>query len=126
MIISGVKRNTMHLEQRRAIYIRALEEDLKRIRQQLAAMPQVVKIILFGSYAAGRRDLFTDLDLLVIIESDLDFPSRMAVLYGQIRASVDVDLLAYTPEEFERMQSRGFVRHALATGKVIYERPTTG
>jgi predicted nucleotidyltransferase len=126
MIISGVKRNTMHLEQRRAIYIRALEEDLKRIRQQLAAMPQVVKIILFGSYAAGRRDLFTDLDLLVIIESDLDFPSRMAVLYGQIRASVDVDLLAYTPEEFERMQSRGFVRHALANGKVIYERPTTG
>jgi predicted nucleotidyltransferase len=126
MIISGVKRNTMHLEQRRAIYIRALEEDLKRIRQQLAAMPQVVKIILFGSYAAGRRDLFTDLDLLVIIESDLDFPSRMAVLYGQIRASVDVDLLAYTPEEFERMQSRGFARHALANGKVIYERPTTG
>jgi predicted nucleotidyltransferase len=25
-------------------------------------MPEVQQVILFGSYAAGRRDLFTDLD----------------------------------------------------------------
>jgi len=31
-------------------------------------MPEVQQVILFGSYAAGRRDLFTDLDVIVMAE----------------------------------------------------------
>jgi predicted nucleotidyltransferase len=110
------------LERRRAEYCRALEQALDHIIARLSGMPEVEKVILFGSYAAGRRDLFTDLDLLVVMHSDKDFVTRTAELYPQLRAGVDMDLLVYTPEEFERMRQRGFVKHALEGGQVLYEK----
>lgn len=110
------------LEQKRLAYSQALRAALEGVLDQLAQMPQVHQVILFGSYAAGRRDLFTDLDLLVVMDSDQDFVQRTAELYGQLQVGVDMDLLAYTPEEFERQRQRGFVRHAEKTGQVLYEK----
>jgi predicted nucleotidyltransferase len=69
-------------------YVEALAEDLESLVQQLSAMPAVHQVILFGSYAAGRRDLCTDLDLLVIMESSLDFVARNADLARRLRAGV--------------------------------------
>lgn len=108
---------------KRAEYRRALGNSLNEIVACLASMPDVEKVILFGSYAAGRRDLFTDLDVLVVMDSGKDFVTRTAELYRRIRVGVDLDLLVYTPEEFERQKRRGFVRQAVKTGKVLYERP---
>jgi len=85
-------------------------------------MPEVQKVILFGSYAAGRRDLLTDLDILVVMDSPLDFVARNVELARCLRAGVALDLLAYTPQEMERMRDRPFLRHVLKTGKVLYER----
>lgn len=85
-------------------------------------MPEVERVIPFGSYAAGRRDLFTDLDLLVVMASDQDFVQRMAEVYRHITADVDVDPLVCTPPEFERLQEKGFVRQALKTGRILYEK----
>ncbi|MCX7854251.1 MAG: nucleotidyltransferase domain-containing protein, partial [Caldilineales bacterium] len=61
-------------------HIAALERDLAALVAQLRAMPAVRRVILFGSYAAGRRDLFTDLDLLIVMDTSLDFVSRIAEL----------------------------------------------
>jgi predicted nucleotidyltransferase len=83
------------LAQRRTEYVDNLQRALDRIVSQLASMPEVERVVLFGSYASGRRDLFTDLDL---------------------------DLLVYTPLEFEQQRDRGFVRQALQTGRILYER----
>jgi predicted nucleotidyltransferase len=110
------------LEQKRAQYKQALSAALDRILNQLTSMPEVEKVILFGSYAAGRRDLFTDLDLLVVMDTEQDFLQRTTELYRLIQTDVDVDLLVYTPEELKSQQSSGFVRHALATGQVVYEK----
>jgi len=33
----------------------------------------VVEVIVCGSYPAGRHDLFTDLDIIVVMESELNF-----------------------------------------------------
>jgi len=54
------------LDAERERYIAMLAEDLERLVQQLSNMPEVRQVIVFGSYAAGRRDLLTDLDLLVV------------------------------------------------------------
>ncbi|MEJ5198384.1 MAG: nucleotidyltransferase domain-containing protein [Anaerolineae bacterium] len=61
------------LSSARQQHVAALERNLTDLVAQLRAMPAVHRVILFGSYAAGRRDLFTDLDLLVIMDSSLDF-----------------------------------------------------
>ncbi|MEW6569356.1 MAG: nucleotidyltransferase domain-containing protein [Chloroflexota bacterium] len=110
------------LAAKRAAYQQALEEALRRIVGRLAEMPEVHKAVLFGSYAQGRRDLFTDIDLIVVMDSDLDFIQRSALLRQRFRAGVDLDLFVYTPQEFERMAGGAFLRHALSTGKVIYEK----
>jgi predicted nucleotidyltransferase len=88
-------------------------------------MPEVKLVVLFGSYAAGRRDLFTDLDILVVMESPLDFITRTAQLYRRLSVGVDMDLLVYTPEELGSNKKRPFFRHALGTGKVLYEKTTS-
>jgi predicted nucleotidyltransferase len=110
------------LAEERVAYSQALDDALDSILERLSSMPEVERVILFGSYASGRRDLFTDLDLLVVIDSEQSFVERTADLYRRVQAGVDLDLLAYTPQEFARLRESGFVKHALTTGQVIYER----
>ena len=113
------------LSARRERYVATLARDLDDVVQQLSRMPDVQKVILFGSYAAGRRDLLTDLDILVVMDSPLDFVARNVELARRLRAGVALDLLAYTPSEMERMRNRPFLRHALKTGEVLYERKSS-
>ena len=106
----------------RARYAQALAHDVESLVRQLGAIPEVQQVMLFGSYAAGRCDLFTDLDLLVVMQSPLDFVARSAALTRRLHATVALDLVVYTPEELQRLRQRPFVRHILQTGRVLYER----
>lgn len=107
---------------KRKRYQRALAAALRRIVAALARRPEVERAILFGSYAEGRADLFTDLDILVVVDTPLDFLARTAEMYRYPCGPVDMDLLVYTPEELERNRERGFIRQVLEKGKVIYEK----
>jgi predicted nucleotidyltransferase len=106
-------------------YVAALDQALDELLRRLRTRPEVHRVILFGSYAAGRRDLFTDLDLLVVMDSAEPFVTRTAALYRDLAPRVDVDLLVYTPDEFERLRHGGFVRRAIETGTVLHERAGT-
>lgn len=112
------------LEEARVQYSKALDAARDRLCAQLGRIPSVRRAVLFGSYASGRRDLLTDLDVLVVMDSEVDFITRTAELYRELQLEVDIDLLAYTPAELEEAKSRGFVRRALEEGRVIYERDT--
>jgi len=111
-----------NIDQKRKEYLHSLESSLERIIIQLSEIPEVLKVISFGSYANGRRDLFTDLDLIVIMETDKDFLQRTAELYQLLHSDVDMDLLVYTPNEFQEMREGSFLRYALNSGQVIYEK----
>jgi len=54
------------------------------------------------------------------MESDLPFIKRLEQLYVELEPRVGLDLLVYTPKEFEEMKVRSFVRRALAEGKVLH------
>jgi len=114
--------NTTFIDQMRADHSRLLDDSLKKIIQPLCVMPSVEKVILFGSFAAGRRDLFSDLDLIVTMQSEKAYIDRIADIYTLLRPSVDMDILVYTPEEFERMSQWGFIRLAVENGQVLYEK----
>lgn len=103
-------------------YRLALAQALETIVAALARRPEVQRAILFGSYARGRADLLTDLDILIVMESDRDFLTRTAEMYRYLAMPVDLDLLVYTPEELERNKERGFIRRALEEGTTIYEK----
>ena len=118
--------DTLDLADRRKRYVHTLREALDDIVAALNRKDEVQRAILFGSYAEGRRDLFTDLDILVVMTSSQDFVTRTAEMYRYLASPVDLDLLVYTPEEFQRYSSRGFIKQALEKGTVIYEKSAAG
>ena len=115
------------LERRRQRHRERLAEAVKRIVDILAELPQVQQIILFGSYSRGQVDLFTDLDLLVVMDTQEDLLTRTVRLYRLLggKIGIDLDLLVYTPQELKEARS-GFLQAILQEGKVIYARSGDG
>lgn len=105
----------------RAAHRVLLDEAVTRVREVLPSLPGVRRVSLFGSYARGRADLFTDLDVLVVRETDEPFVTRHRSLYRALALPVDLDLICYTPEEFEALRERHFLRGILREEVVLYE-----
>ena len=82
------------------------------------------KAILFGSSAREEADRWSDIDLIVIKRTDRRFLDRLADIIDIIQPDFALDVLVYTPEEFERMLAEGnpFLTRAVEEGRVIYER----
>lgn len=116
----------MSLLEKRRKYVEELEKSVERVREVLAGLPEVERVILFGSYARGQRDLLTDLDVLVVMRTHLPFLERQKFLYQRLALSVDADILCYTPEEFEALKDSPFWRTALREGVLLYEKKPTG
>lgn len=100
-------------------YRKLLEEELNRMVDKLRELG-AKRIILFGSYARGRSDIFTDLDLIVILNTSLPFVERTGYVYSKLAPRVATDILIYTPEEWQKIKDRPFIQQALAEGRVIY------
>ena len=110
------------LAARRAEYAARLRESLERIVASLAALDEVERVSVFGSYARGRVDLGTDLDVLVVMRTDRGFVDRLGALYSRLAVPVDLDLLCYTPEEFAATADEPFLRQIRDGEVVLYEK----
>ena len=111
----------MTLAAQRAAYVRRLEEAVQRIRTILADVPGIQRVSLFGSYARGRRDLFTDLDLFVVWDTDRPLLERQRYLYPLLAVPVDLDIVCYTPAELEAAADSPFNRRILREEVVLFE-----
>ena len=101
-----------------------LDEITERLRVPLEAAG-AERAIVFGSWARGEADGYSDLDLVVVLATELPRFERAKLLTGVLDAiPIPVDLLVYTPEEFERGMNRRFdVFDAIAReGVTIHER----
>lgn len=85
------------------------------------------KVILFGSYARGDYDEFSDIDLIVIKDTEQRFFQRLAEVDAFMPRDVKADVFVYTPQEFQTMIESGnpFIEQALKDGIVLYEDATT-
>jgi predicted nucleotidyltransferase len=84
----------------------------------------VLKAIVFGSVARGEPSPHSDVDLILIEQTDKRFLDRYEGLQFDLNNAFPgaaVQMLIYTPEEMEWMQKRRFIAKALREGKVIYE-----
>ncbi len=77
--------------------------DLARIASVPLLAAGVKRAVAFGSYARGVADAWSDLDLVIVMETDLPRLERGRLLddlYDTLPVSLDI--LVYTPAEFER------------------------
>lgn len=101
-----------------------LQQELERYLELLTREDPPERIILFGSLAEGEVGEWSDLDLVIVRKTDLPFLERSKAVLRLLRPRVGVDVLVYTPEEFERLcrERRFFQEEILDKGKVLFER----
>jgi len=83
------------------------------------------KVILFGSQSTGIARTDSDVDLLVIMDTDESSIQRAIEVKKVCRPRfVSMDVLVKTPEEVETTRERGnfFLDQILDQGRVLYER----
>lgn len=82
------------------------------------------RVILFGSYAWGKPNAASDVDLFIIKNARKTRYERMVeVGYLLYPASLPVDALVYTPAELRRRLEMGdmFVERVMRDGKEVYK-----
>jgi uncharacterized protein len=81
------------------------------------------KAILFGSVAIGEATRRSDLDVMIIMDTEKRFFFRHDDFYDIYEEfqGISVDLLIYTPEEIEKIRHRRFIKDILQKGEIIYE-----
>ncbi len=77
--------------------------DIDQLRDRITQAMQPEKIYLFGSYADGKANDESDVDLLVVMQSELS-PHQRNVAVKRLfpRRSFSLDAFVYTPLEFAR------------------------
>ena len=81
------------------------------------------KIILFGSYANGNPDEHSDLDLLIVKDSDVPRYKRGREIRKYLRGiGVPLDIIVYTKDEIDRWKNveEAFITQIMKNGKVLY------
>ena len=81
---------------------------LREILRKLEAY-QPEKVILLGSFARNESDDFSDIDLVVIKDTTEDFFARIRRVLNLLDLTKHIDVLVYTPTEFQTMRERGNV-----------------
>jgi predicted nucleotidyltransferase len=78
---------------------------------------------LFGSYAYGRPSFHSDVDLLVVMHTDLDEIAQEIQILQTLDHPFAMDLVVRTPESVRRHVELGdcFMQEILSRGKVLYE-----
>ena len=105
-----------------------LNEIVNRFKQA-----QVYKIILFGSLITGNVTEDSDIDLVIITDSDKLFESFEERLKEKIKfrnlildlsKTTPIDLLVYTKREFEYLTERqlSFINELNVKGRILYEK----
>jgi uncharacterized protein len=102
--------------------LQQLEETLERILSALKLHYHPEQVIVFGSLASGQITETSDLDLLIVKETDKGFFERIKEVVKLCDYDIGVDFLVYTPEELtEAAKINPFVRdEILSKGKVVY------
>lgn len=98
---------------------------IHEITTRIASKFNPEKIILFGSYASGTQKDDSDLDLLIIQETDLPPQNRgYDIRMSLLGMMIPFDILIYTKSEYEKEKENqfSFLSSAIKNSKVLYER----
>lgn len=102
------------------------EALIQQVTERIVRECKPHRIVLFGSFAWGKPRQYSDLDLLVIRDSNVSRPDERAMQMKTLFDDLDcpMDLFVYTPEEITASLGRGnlFIRDILAKGRLLYAR----
>ena len=101
------------------------KEKIKQVAMRIAKAINAEQVILFGSYARNQVKENSDVDLLIIAESNLPRFKRSRKLYKLFNPyPFAMDLIVYTPSEINKWRKNpiSFIFNILKEGEVLYTR----
>lgn len=101
------------------------EDKLSEVTAKIVEEFQPEKVILFGSRATNEAQEESDVDLLVIKDTDQSTREMAKKIDGAIfPRPFPIDLIVYTPLQFKQAQEEGnfFILEVLNKGRVLYAR----
>ena len=99
-----------------------MRRDLEKFLNKVKKYYIIKKAIIFGSRARGDYFLDSDVDLILISNDfkDLKFIDRIGNIIKFWNYPIDLEVICYTPEEFDKMKKRiGLVKKALEEGIIL-------
>jgi predicted nucleotidyltransferase len=103
-----------------------IEPDvIRQLARQIALQFHPRKIILFGSYAYGQPRPESDVDLLVIMETDLRESQQALQIRQYLKPLFGLDILVYPPAKLSQRLEWGdsFLTEIVSRGIILYESP---
>jgi len=97
--------------------------EIENVARKIGQKINAKAVLLFGSYARNQPGKHSDVDLLVIAESDLPRYKRSRELHLMFKPyPFPMDILVYTPEEVEKEKEfeLSFISTVLREGKKLY------
>ena len=97
--------------------------EIEKVARQIGEQTRAKAVVLFGSHARDQAGTDSDVDLLVIAESDLPRHKRSRQLHLMFKPyPFAMDILVYTPKEVdsEREFELSFISRVLREGKGLY------
>jgi predicted nucleotidyltransferase len=101
---------------------------IRNVTRQIVQQFHPQKVILFGSYAYGQPTKDSDVDLLVVMDTDESPLHVAAKIAAAIEHPFPLDIVVRTPVEFaSAVQRRGVFATEVATkGITLYEAGNAG
>ncbi len=112
----GGGRKTYHL-------VMVAFNEIENVARRIGEKTHAKAVVLFGSHARNQAGAHSDVDLLVIAESDLPRHKRSRQLHLLFKPyPFAMDILVYTPEEVEAESQfeLSFISRVLREGKRLY------
>lgn len=102
------------------------KQTIRAVVKHIAKNFQPEEIILFGSHAYGKPKPWSDVDLLVVMETPKGEIETSIEIYESLpRITFGLDIVVRSRKALERRKQLGdwFLREITTKGKVLYERP---
>ncbi len=100
-----------------------INAQIKNLCRQIVEGFNPQKIILFGSYAYGKPNADSDIDLLVVMAYEGNELEQMVKVRRRLKSAFPLDVLVKTPAQLKERSEMGdfFIREIIEKGKILYE-----
>jgi len=104
-----------------------IDSVISQVVERLVRTYSPERIVLYGSYAYGKPDRNSDIDLLIVKnthERPIDRRVTVRRLVSDLRKKTPFSPLVVTPDELLHQIAKGddFLKEITAKGKVLYEK----
>ena len=105
-----------------------MKRTIKKIVDYAARVAEPEKIILFGSMAENRNNVYSDVDLLIVSENPdtrKEVKARISSFSNQL--SLKVDVLVHSQSELRHASQtpHSFLEAIVKSGIIVYEKNCT-